>query len=81
MTEWAVEPSGAAEHLLNDPLLNEIFNALETEAIERGLSASHSDNETRLYASMTVEAIRSVRKQLTERASGKAKRTRTDSAA
>tara|TARA_R100001086_G_scaffold25560_2_gene12023 strand:+ start:1724 stop:1969 length:246 start_codon:yes stop_codon:yes gene_type:complete len=81
MTDWAVEPSGAAEHLLNDPLLNEIFDALETDATERGLSAKLPDHDTRLYASMEVEAIRSVRRKLAEKASGKVKPKRTDPAA
>ena len=81
LDDWEIEPSGTALSLLENEYLQEIFDALEKEAIERGLSAAHPDHETRLYAAMTVEAIRSVRGQLAARAAGKAKPRRTDPAA
>lgn len=81
MADWEVEPSGHAEHLLNDELLNEIFDALEREEIENGLRARYDDDKARLYASIGVEKIRSVRRQLAARAAGKAKPRRTGPAA
>lgn len=79
--EYEVEPSGEAQALLDSPLLNGIFDALESDAIERAMTSKDDDHDTRLFAKKEVEAIRSVREQLTERASGKAKHTRIGSAA
>lgn len=80
--EYEVEPSGAAEALLKDPILNEIFDALEKEAIETVLAATGPDSDdTRRFHSMEANAIRSVRGKLAERASGKVKPKRTDPAA
>jgi hypothetical protein len=81
MSDYEVEPSGAAQHLVDSPILNEIFDALETDAIEQMISARPADDECRSLLAMEVRAIRSVRKQLSERASGKAKPKRTDPAA
>lgn len=81
MADYEIEPSGEAQTLLDSPLLNEIFDAIEADAFEGIVSAKSADDETRRLLSMEVQAIRSVRKQLSTRAAGKAKRKRTDSAA
>lgn len=81
MADWEVEPSGHAEHLLNDEMLNEIFDALEHRANETVLAAQPHEDDKRRFHSMEVNAIRSVRAQLAARAAGKAKRKRTDPAA
>lgn len=81
MADWDIEPSGHAEHLLNDPVLNEIFDALEHRANETILAAKPDEDDTRRFHAMEVNAIRSVRAQLAARAAGKAKRKRTDPAA
>lgn len=81
MAEWEREPSGHAEQLLHDELLNEILDAIERDAIETVLAASPGDDHKRRFHSMEANAIRSVRRQLAERASGKAKPRRNDPSA
>lgn len=79
--EWDRQPSGEAEALATNELLNSLFDALERDAHERALSAHYSDDETRRLCAMEQNAVRTVRKQLTDLASGKAKLTRKGPAA
>lgn len=81
MTEYIKEPNGSALSILENELMRAVFAELETDAIERGLRAAHSDNETRLYASMEVETIRSVQGKLSAMAAGEVKPSRPDPAA
>lgn len=62
---------GAAEQLLNHPLLTEIFDGLERSAIERAVNAKPSDDEMRRTCTQEVRAIRAVRRELDLRAKGK----------
>lgn len=80
MTDYTVEPSGEADHLLNHPILTEIYAALERESIEAMLSPD-ADDQQRRFLSMEVNAIRSVQRKLAEKASGKVKPKRTVPAA
>lgn len=73
MDDFETPPSGAALALLHDPLLNEILDAMESEAIERGILANPSDDEQRRVSMMEARAIRSLREQLKTRAAGKTK--------
>jgi hypothetical protein len=63
-------PNGEAERLLNHPLFNEIFDALESDAMEVAVQAKPSDDETRRTAMNEIRAIRSLRQKLKTRASG-----------
>lgn len=81
LAEYEIEPSGEAQTLLDSPLLQKIFDDLEAEAFEGIIAAKQADDETRRLLSMEVQAIRSVRRQLAERAAGKAKPRRTGSSA
>ncbi|QAX31307.1 hypothetical protein [Leisingera sp. NJS204] len=72
MTE-AARPSGAAQRLLNDPLLNEILDEMERDAFETGVNAAPPNDEQRRNSMMEVRAIRSLRQQLKTRAAGKTK--------
>jgi len=79
--DWEREPSGLALSLQENELLNEIFDALEDGAKEAILAARQDEDDKRRFHAMEANAIRSVRRQLAERASGKAKPKRTDPAA
>lgn len=81
MTEYVKEPDGVALSLAENKKLATTFDAMEREAIERCLAAKPKDHETRLYASMEVEAIRSVRGRLAALAAGKVKPHRPEPAA
>lgn len=56
--------SGHAESLLNDSLLNEIFDELEQSALEGAVNAQPSDDEQRRTKLQEVRAIRAVRRKL-----------------
>lgn len=62
---------GAAEQLLNHPLLKEIFDKLERSAMERAINAKPADDEQRRICTQEVRAIRAVRRELSLRAEGK----------
>lgn len=72
---------GAAKELLDNRLLNEIFDQLEDNAKERAISADPRDNETRAIAAMQVRAIRSVRLELESLANGPTNQFQADSVA
>jgi len=55
---------GAAEKLLNDPLLNEILDGLERDAFELCVNAKPSDDEQRRTTTQEIRAIRSLRGKL-----------------
>ena len=55
---------GAAEYLLNDPLLKDIFDQLETDALESAIWAKQDDDEKRHRFLLEVQAIRNVREKL-----------------
>ena len=56
--------AGAAEYLLNNDLLKEIFTDIEADALERAVNAKPSDDEARRAATQEVRAIRAVQRQL-----------------
>ena len=56
--------NGEAEYLLNNDLLKEIFDKLESDALETAVNAPLIDDETRRIATGEVRAIRSVRRKL-----------------
>lgn len=64
--------SGHAEMLANDQLLNDILDGLERDAMEMGVNANPSDDETRRISAMEVRAIRSLRGKLASLAKGAA---------
>ena len=53
-----------AKYLLNNELLNGIFDRMERDAIELAISARLGDDEMRRTALGEVRAIRSVRQNL-----------------
>lgn len=55
---------GAAEYLRDHPLLNEIFDGLERDAMERSVGAKAEDDETRRDTMHRVRVIRDVRGKL-----------------
>ena len=59
---------GAAEYLRDHPLLNEIFDGMERDAMERAIYAKPDDDHTRRDALHHVHAIRDVRAELKRRA-------------
>lgn len=71
--DFDIAPSGAAQRLVNDPMLNEILDELERAALESGVTADPSDDEKRRVSMTEVRAIRSLRRQLKTRAAGKTK--------
>jgi hypothetical protein len=71
--DFEIRPSGEASRLLQDPYLNEIFDGMETDALERCVAAQPSDHETRQTSTMEVRAIRSLRQKLKTFAEGKTK--------
>lgn len=73
MAEFETAPSGAAQQLLNNALLNEILDDMERSALETAVNAPVSDDEQRRVSTMEVRAIRSLRKQLETRAAGTTK--------
>lgn len=75
------QPSGHAQQLCDDRLLNEIFDKLEAKAVEAAISAPSSDDEMRLTSVLKVKAIRSVRAELQSLAKGKTNRSTTDAVA
>jgi hypothetical protein len=81
MTAYVKEPDGVALSLIENEKLAAVFDAMECDAIERCLSAKTSDHQTRLYAIMEVEAIRSVRGRLAVMAAGEMKPHRPEPAA
>lgn len=62
-------PSGEAERLLSHPLLNELLDIQERDAIE--LSINTEDEGRRWQAVLTVRAIRELRRKLKTLAEGK----------
>lgn len=64
-------PNGDAEMLLNHPLINQIFDGLEADAMETSVYANPSDDETRRTAMNEVRAIRALRLKLKTLAEGK----------
>ena len=66
-------PNGEAERLLNHPLINEIFDELENDAMEVAVQAKASDDETRRTSMNEIRAIRSLRQKLKTLAEGKTK--------
>ena len=69
------ERQGAAEYLLNDNLLNNIFDEIEAGALENCVNAKPSDDELRRTSTQEVRAIRAVRRQLQTLAKGPTKPT------
>lgn len=67
-----VNPNGAAEALLRDPLLNACFDQMEADAVSLAISAPLNDDETRRNAMLRVRAIRDLRRDLRLYAEGKA---------
>lgn len=74
-------PNGNAQRLQDDPLLNEILDKMEKDALERCVFADPSDDEMRRVSTMEVRAIKSLRAQLKTLAEGKAKRAKRGSVA
>ncbi len=64
-------PNGEAERLLNHPLINEIFDELESDAMEIAVHAKPSDDETRRTSMNEVRAIRALRQKLKTLSEGK----------
>jgi len=56
--------NGEAKYLLDNELLNGIFDRMERDAIELAISARLGDDEMRRTALGEVRAIRSVRQNL-----------------
>ncbi len=73
LAEFETPPSGAAQQLLSNPLLNEILDEMERGAVEAAVNAPLSDDEQRRVSTMEVRAIRSLRSQLEIRAAGTTK--------
>lgn len=67
-----MRPNGAAEALLNDPLLRAIFAAMESDAVELAVSAKPTDDDKRRYALMRVQVLREIQRNLSLYAEGKA---------
>lgn len=55
---------GEAEYLINHPLMQELLDGIEHEAIEAGIQAAPDDDDTRRTAAFKVQAIRTLRRQL-----------------
>lgn len=72
--EFDVPPNGAAQRLIDDPLVTEILASLETEATERALDTRPDQEPDRALARCEVQAIRALREQLKTLAKGKTKR-------
>lgn len=71
MSEFEKQPSGEAARLISSPVLTEILEGIEGDAMEQSVLAQPSDDETRRTAMNMVRAVRLVREQLTERANGR----------
>lgn len=56
--------NGEAKYLLDNELLNKIFDQIERDAIELAIGSKLGDDETRRNAMGEVRAIRSVRWKL-----------------
>jgi len=66
-------PSGAALELVNSPLLNEILDGFERDAIDAAINAHPSDDETRRVATTEARAIQSLRGKLLSLSKGTTK--------
>jgi len=60
------QKQGEAHYLLQHPLLNEILDGIERQAVETAVFARPSDDETRRTTMETVRVVRSLREQLAE---------------
>lgn len=66
-------PDGEAERLVKHPIIVNIFDDLEKEAMEIAIHSKPKDDETRRTCMNEIRAIRSLRQKLTELAQGKVK--------
>ena len=73
--EFDTPPSGEAQALLDSELLSQILAELESDAMEKGVNANPSDDETRRVGMTMVRAIRDLKSQLESLAKGRAKRS------
>lgn len=60
----------SAARLLNDPLLSRIFDKLEADTLKQVVAAPLGDDDTRRNLCGEVRAIQSVRRKLSQLASG-----------
>ena len=66
-------PNGEAERLVEHPIINEIFDELERDAMEMSIQSKASDDETRRTMMNEIRAIRALRQKLKSLAKGKIK--------